>query len=226
MFNQSILSTGTHRGSPTRDRCVVYLLRRQRIQSRSNTHNIAQSHSIPASLRPLMDQVAMIVATIAGQVQFISQEAENLLAQYSLFCTSQELPDCLYQWFQHQIAQLSDNGHDPSLSSPLHLEQTGRQLMVRFLSGSFQGSYLLLLEERQLPSLSVADLELIGLTKREAEILFWVAKDKSNADIARLVNCREGTVRKHLENLHRKLGVQTRTAAVMAALERLGFLQA
>ncbi len=226
MFNQSILSTGDHCDSPTSDRCVVYLLRRQRIRSRRNTHNISQSHSIPASLKPLMDQVAMMVVTIAGQVQFISQEAEHLLAQYSLFCTSQRLPDCLYQWFQHQIAQLSDNGNDPSLSSPLHLEQTGRQLMIRFLSDSFQGSYLLLLEERQLPSLSVSDLELIGLTKREAEILFWVAKDKSNADIARLVNCREGTVRKHLENLHRKLGVQTRTAAVMVALERLGFLQA
>ena len=68
-------------------------------------------------------------------------------------------------------------------------------------------------------------LELLGLTKREAEVLFWVAKDKSNAAIAKILNCRKGTVRKHLEHIHRKLGVQTRTAAVMVALERLGLLK-
>ncbi|CCI02687.1 Transcriptional regulator (fragment) [Microcystis aeruginosa PCC 9443] len=39
------------------------------------------------------------------------------------------------------------------------------------------------------------------------------------------MGCCEGTVRKHLEHIHGKLSVQTRTAAVMVALERLGLLQ-
>jgi DNA-binding CsgD family transcriptional regulator len=80
------------------------------------------------------------------------------------------------------------------------------------------------LEERELQSFSISALELLGLTQREAEVLFWVAKDKSNVGIAKVLGCCEGTVRKHLEHIHTKLGVQTRTAAVMVALERLGLV--
>ena len=65
----------------------------------------------------------------------------------------------------------------------------------------------------------------IEITKREAEVLFWVANDKSNAAIAKIFNCSQGTVRKRLEHIYQKLGVQTRTAAVMVALEKLGLLK-
>ncbi len=81
------------------------------------------------------------------------------------------------------------------------------------------------LEEQKPQFFSIASLELLGLTKREAEVLFWVAKDQSNTQIAKILGCREGTVRKHLEHLYKKLGVQTRTGAVMLALERLGLLK-
>lgn len=84
---------------------------------------------------------------------------------------------------------------------------------------------LLLLREKERLFFSITALELLGLTKREAEVLFWVAKDKSNAEISKTLGCREGTVRKHLEHLYEKLNVQTRTGAVIIALERLGLLQ-
>ncbi|MDJ0647733.1 MAG: LuxR C-terminal-related transcriptional regulator [Xenococcaceae cyanobacterium MO_188.B19] len=80
------------------------------------------------------------------------------------------------------------------------------------------------MEERELQSFSISSLELLRLTKREAEVLFSIAKDKSNAAIARLLGCSKGTVRKHLEHIHSKLEVQTRTAVLMIALERLGLL--
>jgi DNA-binding CsgD family transcriptional regulator len=107
----------------------------------------------------------------------------------------------------------------------LCLEQEGRQLLVRLIIDPIREYYLLLLEEQELPSFSIAGLESLGLTKREAEVLFWIAKDKSNAGIARVLGCCEGTVRKHLEHLYKKLGVQTRTGAVMVSLERLGLLK-
>jgi DNA-binding CsgD family transcriptional regulator len=75
------------------------------------------------------------------------------------------------------------------------------------------------------PPFSVTALKSIGLTNREAEILFWISKDKSNAGIAKVLGCCEGTVRKHLEHLYKKLGVQTRMGAVMVALEKLGILK-
>jgi DNA-binding CsgD family transcriptional regulator len=53
-----------------------------------------------------------------------------------------------------------------------------------------------------------------GLTEREAEILTWVARGKTNHEIAVLLVVSAHTVRKHLENIYAKLDVHTRTAAV------------
>lgn len=56
-------------------------------------------------------------------------------------------------------------------------------------------------------------------------MLFWIAKDKSNVETAKVLDCCEGTVRKHLEHFYKKLEVQTRIGAMMFALGRLGLLQ-
>ena len=54
----------------------------------------------------------------------------------------------------------------------------------------------------------------VGLTQREREILSWVERGKTNAEIAQILWISPATVRKHLENAYEKLGVRTRTAAV------------
>jgi DNA-binding CsgD family transcriptional regulator len=53
-----------------------------------------------------------------------------------------------------------------------------------------------------------------SLTEREAEILRWVARGKTNREIASLLCVSPHTVRKHLEHAYEKLGVHTRTAAI------------
>jgi pimeloyl-ACP methyl ester carboxylesterase/DNA-binding CsgD family transcriptional regulator len=52
------------------------------------------------------------------------------------------------------------------------------------------------------------------LSSREREVLRWVARGKPNAEIATALYVSEATVRKHLQNAYRKLGVSSRTAAV------------
>jgi len=59
-----------------------------------------------------------------------------------------------------------------------------------------------------------------GLTDREAEILAWVARGKTNQEIAVLLVVSPHTVRKHLEHAYQKLRVHTRTAAVARAFAR------
>jgi DNA-binding CsgD family transcriptional regulator len=61
---------------------------------------------------------------------------------------------------------------------------------------------------------AAAPLASNSLTEREAEILGWVARGKTNHEIADLLVVSPHTVRKHLENAYAKLGVHTRTAAV------------
>ncbi|MCA0175248.1 MAG: DNA-binding response regulator [Proteobacteria bacterium] len=60
------------------------------------------------------------------------------------------------------------------------------------------------------------------LTTREAEILGWIAKGKTNRDIADILGISPRTVGKHLEHLFEKLGVETRAAAAALAVGRGG----
>jgi DNA-binding CsgD family transcriptional regulator len=55
---------------------------------------------------------------------------------------------------------------------------------------------------------------LAALTPREREILLWVARGKSNREIAAVLYLAPGTIRKHLDNVYDKLGVSTRAGAV------------
>ena len=57
-----------------------------------------------------------------------------------------------------------------------------------------------------------------SLTPREREVVRWLAHGKTDADIAAQLGTSTRTVHKHLEHVYVKLGVETRTAAVMRAL--------
>jgi DNA-binding CsgD family transcriptional regulator len=59
------------------------------------------------------------------------------------------------------------------------------------------------------------------LTLREAEVLYWVGKGKTNRDIGDILGSSPATVKKHLERVYVKLGVETRTAAAAIAMTRL-----
>ena len=61
----------------------------------------------------------------------------------------------------------------------------------------------------------------LGLTQRVAEVLLWVAQGKTNADIATILGISESTVKKHLLEIFAVLGVETRSAATLRALEVL-----
>jgi DNA-binding CsgD family transcriptional regulator len=55
------------------------------------------------------------------------------------------------------------------------------------------------------------------LSRREAEVLRWVAAGKSDAQIGAILGISARTVQKHLEHAYQKLGVENRTAAAMRA---------
>lgn len=63
------------------------------------------------------------------------------------------------------------------------------------------------------------DVSAPGLTLREGEVMRWLACGKTDCEIAALLSISPRTVHKHLEHVYVKLGVETRTAAVMRALD-------
>ena len=58
----------------------------------------------------------------------------------------------------------------------------------------------------------------LGLTAREAEVLLWISRGKSNRDIGDILGLRPGTVTKHLEQIYIKLGVENRASAASIAI--------
>jgi len=59
------------------------------------------------------------------------------------------------------------------------------------------------------------------ITRRESEVLFWLANGKSNKEIAKILGMGVRTVNKHLEQVFPKLGVENRTAAAGVAIRVL-----
>ncbi len=57
------------------------------------------------------------------------------------------------------------------------------------------------------------------LTRREIEVLTWVAEGKTDKEIGVILNVSSRTVSKHLEHIYIKLGVDSRTGAVLQLFE-------
>jgi DNA-binding NarL/FixJ family response regulator len=57
----------------------------------------------------------------------------------------------------------------------------------------------------------------VGLREREVETLTWAARGKTFAEIAAILGLSKRTVEFHLDNARRKLGVATRTQALIKA---------
>ena len=57
----------------------------------------------------------------------------------------------------------------------------------------------------------------LGLSHREAEVLLWIARGRSNAEIGASLCISPRTVKKDLERVYRKLGVKTRLATSVCA---------
>ena len=64
-------------------------------------------------------------------------------------------------------------------------------------------------------------LKSLGLTDREAEVLLWVAQGKSSPEIGTILGISDATAKKHVCNILEKLGLESRSAATLRALEVL-----
>ncbi|MDQ5898315.1 MAG: hypothetical protein QG612_2401, partial [Pseudomonadota bacterium] len=84
--------------------------------------------------------------------------------------------------------------------------------------------WLLVLREADNTAALEAMVLAFGLTPREAEVLYWIARGKTNRDIGEILGSSPATVKKHLEHVYEKLGVETRSAAAALALSRVAQL--
>lgn len=107
----------------------------------------------------------------------------------------------------------------PLLRRPL---PDGRVLAARHLGSIGMGEAMWLLSPQAAGEVAPSRLASAALTPRETEVLSWVAKGKTNRDVADILGMSPRTVNKHLEHVFEKLGVETRAAAAALASRELG----
>ncbi len=204
-----------------RDRLILNLLIPHLSQARRNAQQYQYLQQDLSQIHQTLNHLGLVVLNSEGQVQRFTPQAVAWLEAYFPKPTStSQLPDHLWAWVKHQISCSTLESNLSKAQLPLRLEQAGRQLVIRLIVE--QEQYLLLIEEQTL-SLSKS-LELLGLSQRETEVLFWIMQGKDNKAIALHLSVGTSTVGKHLESIYRKLGVQSRTEAIAQVLEKLGVL--
>ncbi len=127
------------------------------------------------------------------------------------------VPQALLDWLQ---PALSGRELRP-LTTPLSSSSAARQLVATLQGQTVDEDWLIVLREVSDAATVEATMQAFGLTLRESEVLYWVAKGKTNRDIGDILGSSPATVKKHLERIYEKLGVETRTAAAAMAMQRV-----
>lgn len=209
-----------------RDRLLLDVLRPHLIQAYHNAGSVARIQRDSTLMAQAVEELDRGVVFLAGRdrVSLCTERARKWLSEYFEPAPRPDLlPESLQRWVEHQRSLLSKNGDVPPPREPLVMEREGKRLVARLVEDQPEDQLLLLLEERSSP-LAAAPLQTLGLTNREAEILRWIARGKTNKEIATILYISSLTVKKHLEHIYHKLDVETRTEAVSRALEIFGLV--
>ena len=133
---------------------------------------------------------------------------------------STEVPAQLLAWLHAQTA-IAAQGLAPH---PLALVNGARQLVLTLQERTNDEDWLIVMREVSDTAVVEAMMQSFKLTLREAEVLYWVVKGKTNRDIGDILGSSPATVKKHLEHVYEKLGVETRTAAAGLAMSKVSEL--
>ena len=134
-------------------------------------------------------------------------------------------PDCLPQSLCLQLRRDKTQTFTrlTEARAPFYLADQRGELDIRMFDDSKNETCELIFLER-LAGNGVGSLRSrLGLSKRETDVLRWVVEGKTNREIALILGLSLSTVKTHMSSILRRLGVETRTAAVSRAMELTHF---
>lgn len=151
-------------------------------------------------LRDSLDR-ALIVAGWNGEIRFATRRAQTLLYAAPAPSPLRALPPGVLEFLR--------GGGGPGTA------WSGAEMrLLRAATPTEPGVLELSAPDQATP----AALLPMGLTPREAEVLFWVSEGKTNGEIGIILSSARRTVEKHVEHILEKLGVENRAAAIREAL--------
>lgn len=213
-----------HREFSQRDRAVLMVLQPHLIQARANALAFAAAQQRAGALADSLGWLNANVLLLRpdGQLAWSSPRAMKLLAQFFPGAAGRagQLPEPLACWWRKRLALAQSAAPLAETQRPFIKILPGARLTAHAQTGP-DGAHRLLLTEEKVVSLAERGGQW-GLTVRELEVLHWLAEGKNNPEIAVILRISPRTVHKHVEHIFRKLGVETRHAAMRKALDWKG----
>ncbi|WP_109995047.1 response regulator transcription factor [Salinisphaera sp. LB1] len=155
---------------------------------------------------------AALITAADGGIRWHSSRAVQLLRRYFDVDIDGRLPFGLLRWLEHA----------ESVSRPYEVTRELGRLSIRYAGPAEEGGVILTLVEFDDQAAIDDFVARFSLTRRQAEVLLWISRGKTNRDIAEILDMKPRTVNKHLEHIFPKLGVETRAAAAAIALQTIG----
>ncbi|PXW92865.1 LuxR family two component transcriptional regulator [Sphaerotilus hippei] len=165
----------------------------------------------------------LVVRLPDGRLVWQTALARQLLETH-FASDGRQAPAALLDWMAGETRRLG--AVEGVLAAPPSLVLEARERRLRFTlhEATGDGQWLLVLREADDVPVLEGLMLAFRLTQREAEVLFWVVKGKTNRDIGEILGSSPATVKKHLEHIYEKLGVETRNAAAAVALGKVAQL--
>jgi DNA-binding response OmpR family regulator len=168
------------------------------------------------SARAALDVSGRFLLAVSGQgkIMWSTPQAQKLLSDNLPAGAEDELvlPEAMRQWLE-QAQKAKTGSKAPAMASFPNNEQ----LRLQYMGKLGPNEFLLRLAKDSSTHPPAEFSSELGLTTREGEVLSWLAKGKTNRDIAQILGLSPRTVDKHLEQIYAKLGVENRTAAAAIA---------
>jgi CheY-like chemotaxis protein/DNA-binding CsgD family transcriptional regulator len=155
-----------------------------------------------------------------GRLIWQTPLARDLLMRY-YGTSAPQTPEPVLNWLRRHLAQAEQQIEPPRLAVEFGPRRLTFRLHQQTDDGEGSGDWLIVMREISDDAVVEAMSLSFKLTAREAEVLYWVVKGKTNRDIGDILGSSPATVKKHLERVYAKLGVETRTAAAGMAMNRI-----
>lgn len=158
----------------------------------------------------------LLTLDLFGQLRWATPQAYALLAKAEATQDTMHLQEKIIKQLREWLSHKPESGRQLTL--------TGLQIalaveIVNLMDGT---EYLLRLSSvHEIAEDTQLLKQHFAVTGREADVLLWIAKGKTNREIAQILDMSPRTVNKHLEQIFRKLGVENRTAAAATTLKCL-----